>query len=235
MVRLYVESPLLENQEVFLNERQSHYVQKVMRLKGGDTLLLFNGMDGEWKATLQETLKKSTRLLLISQVRPQQKEGNLWLLFSPLKPKRQEFLVEKATEVGASGLWPIHFERTVFPKVNLEKMQAQAIEAAEQCGRLTVPEIKALTPLSVLLKNWPQERQLLFGDETLGSPSLGILELPPFRPYAFLVGPEGGLTSQERGLLESHPQAQGVTLNTHILRAETAALVGAAYLQLQRR
>ncbi|OJW50600.1 MAG: 16S rRNA (uracil(1498)-N(3))-methyltransferase [Alphaproteobacteria bacterium 41-28] len=233
MIRLYVENPLLENQDVVLTENQSHYLQKVMRLKENDDVLLFNGRDGEWKARITGTSKKSTILFPITQSRPQRREGDLWLLFSPLKPKRQEFLVEKATELGVSCLCLVHFERTSVPKVNFEKMQAHAREATEQCGRLTLPEIKPLMSLNALLKNWPAERFLLFGDESLSSPSLEALNLNPQKPYAFLVGPEGGFSPQELSLLKSFPQAQGVTLNPHILRAETAALVGVSYLQMK--
>jgi len=233
MIRLYVEIPLVANQEVFLDEAQSHYIQKVMRLKERDEVLLFNGVDGEWKALLSRVLKKQTLLQLTSQTKPQSKEADLWLLFSPIKPKRQEFLVEKATELGISCLWPIQCERTSFPKVNLEKMKAHAREASEQCGRLTLPEIKPLTLLSSLLKDWTQNRMLLYGDETLTAPSLGTLSFPPDKSIAFLVGPEGGFTSQEFALLKTHSQAQGVTLNPHILRAETAALVGIGCLQLR--
>ena len=233
MIRLYIESQLFENQKVVLLDNQSHYLQKVMRLKENDEVLLFNGVDGEWKARITGTSKKSTILSPVSQSRPQQHVNDLWLLFSPLKPKRQEFLVEKATELGVSCLWPIHFERTSIPKVNLEKIRSHTTEAAEQCERLTIPDIKPLTSLSTVLKNWPQERPLIFGDETLNSPSLGTLVLSSQKPYAFLVGPEGGFSAQELALLKSHPQAQGVTLNPHILRAETAALVGVSYLQIK--
>jgi len=233
MIRLYVKAPLLEDQEITLSEAQSHYIQKVMRLQEGDEVLLFNGVQGEWRATLAKTLKKVTRLFVQSQKRVQQKEKDIWLLFSLLKPKRQEFLVEKATEVGTSCLWPIYFERTSIPKVNFEKMEAHAIEASEQSERLTVPSLKPLTPLKDLLKNWPSERLLIFGDESLKAPSLVSLELDPQKPYAFLVGPEGGFTRQEVDSLRSFPHAQGVTLNSHILRSETAALVGLSYLQLK--
>jgi len=232
MIRLYVENPLSENQQISLNENQSHYVQKVMRLKHGDALLLFNGREGEWKACITGLEKKTTHLVLANQTRPQQDEKSLCLLFSPLKPKRQEFLIEKATELGVSCLWPIRFERTPMPKVNLEKMRAQAREAAEQCGRLSLPEIKDLIPLPQLLKNWPQEEILVFGDESLTSPSIATLKEDQDKFYSFLVGPEGGFTSQEYALLKAHPQAYGVTLNAHILRAETAALVGVSYLRL---
>lgn len=232
MIRLYTEISLSENKEVFLNENQSHYVQHVMRLKKRDYVLLFNGQDGEWKAQILEHSKKTTKLFLFSQTRGPTQEGNLWLLFSPLKPKRQAFLIEKATEVGVSSLWPIRFERTSIPHVNSEKMCAQAIEAAEQCERLTLPEIKPLTKLSALLAEWPQNRTLLFGNETLSSPLLSAISVNSQKKFAFLVGPEGGFTPQELTQLKSHPQAQGVTLNPHILRAETAALVGISYLQL---
>lgn len=227
MIRLYTPTPLSENQPLVLTENQSHYIQKVMRLKIGDIILFFNGKDGEWRAQITTMDKRSTGLILLSQTRPQRDEGQLCLLFSPLKPKRQEFLIEKATELGVSCLWPIRCERTIIPKVNLEKMHAQAREAAEQCGRLTVPAIKDLTPLHQLLKNWPQDEVLIYGDESLTSPSLTTLTE---RVLGFLVGPEGGFSPSEQALLKAH--AQGVTLNPHILRAETAALVGVSYLQL---
>lgn len=235
MIRLYIDNPLSENQQIALNESQSHYVQKVMRLKHGDHLLLFNGKDGEWKASITGLEKKTTILSLLSQNRSQVNEGKLSLLFSPLKPKRQEFLVEKATELGVSCLWPIRFERTSIPKVNLEKMRAQAREAAEQCGRLTLPEIKDLTTLPQLLKNWPQDEILLFGDATGSSPSLITFKRDPNKDYNFLVGPEGGFTTQEYSLLKSLPQVFGVTLNPHILRAETAALVSVSHLRMRGR
>lgn len=228
MIRLYVEDPLSKNKKVALSEQQSHYVQKVMRLQIGDFLLLFNGRDGEWNARITETLKKTTKLCLISQTRIQEREGDLWLLFSPLKPKRQEFLVEKATELGVSCLWPIHCERTSVFNLNLKKMNAHVLEASEQCERLTLPEIKPLTSLTSALKSWPSNRLLIFGDENLTSPSIASLQ--PKKPCAFLVGPEGGFTDQEFVALKSC--GQGVTLNPHILRSETAALVGISFLQL---
>jgi 16S rRNA (uracil1498-N3)-methyltransferase len=230
MIRLFVENPLSENQQISLSENHSHYVQNVMRLKQDDTLLLFNGRDGEWKARIASMGKKMTHLILISQSRPQQNEGSLSLFFSPLKPKRQEFLVEKATELGVSCLCPLRFERTSITKLNVEKMRAQAREAAEQCGRLTIPEIRDFISLPQLLKSWPQGEVLFFGDESLTSPSIVKLKIEPHKFYNFLVGPEGGLTSKEYALLKAHPQVSGVTLNSHILRAETAALVGVSYL-----
>lgn len=228
MIRLYVESPLFLNQEVSLSDQQSHYLQKVMRLQRGDTVLLFNGREGEWKAEVVEFFKKITKLRLISQTKPQSYEKDVWLLFSPLKPKRQEFLVEKATELGVSCLWPLKCERTSVPKVNLEKMKAHIQEASEQCERLTLPEIKPLASLPTVLKSWPSNRQLIFGDETLTSSSLASLNIQG--PCAFIVGPEGGFTDQEFSALKT--QGQGVTLSSHILRAETAALVGISWLQL---
>jgi 16S rRNA (uracil1498-N3)-methyltransferase len=232
MIRLYVESSLLENQERSLPKEQSHYLQNVMRLRQGDELLLFNGLQGEWKAQITATLKKSTELIVLSQIRPQRDEGDVWLFFSPLKTKRQEFLEEKATELGVSCLYPVRCERTSVSKVNLEKMQAHVKEAAEQCGRLTLPQCKPFSPLSQVLENCPLTRTLIFGDESLTSPSLTKLTIDPKGSYAFLVGPEGGFTAREFALLRRMPNAQGVTLNSNILRAETAALVGLSYLNL---
>lgn len=228
LIRLYVNAPLSKNKDVPLDAPQSHYLQKVMRLKEGAEVSLFNGQEGEWKAQIKAHLKKSTVLTVLKQSRPQEKEGDLWLLFSPLKPKRMEFLVEKATELGVSCLWPIHCERTSLPKVNQGKMETHALEAAEQCGRLTLPEIRPLTKLTDMLNSWPQERRLYFGDETLTAPSLSSLKIEKERPKAFLVGPEGGFSEKEFEMLRS--LGQGVTLNRNILRAETAALVGVSLL-----
>jgi len=223
MIRLYVTETLSTGHPLSLPESQSHYLTKVMRLGVGDEVLLFNGRDGEWKAHIQEIQKKSAVLHLTTQTRSQTSEGDLWLLFSPLKPKRQEFLVEKATELGATCLWPMRCQHTSSP-LKEDKMKAHAIEAAEQSKRLTVPFIKPLTSLTTLLQEWPQDRVLLFGDETLTAPPLHSLSLDPHQPYGFLVGPEGGFSPQELDLLRTH--AQGVTLSPHILRTETAALVG---------
>lgn len=233
MIRLYVNLPLTKNQDIFLLEKQSHYIQTVMRRKVGEDIYLFNGTDGEWQAQITETLKKSTKLHLLSQTRTQQQEKDIWLLFSPLKPKRQEFLVEKATELGASCLWPLQCQRTSHLKVNAEKTMAHMIEATEQSERLTIPLLKPLISLPDLLQTWPRERILLFGDETFNSPSLTTYEFNSTQSYGFLVGPEGGFTSDELSLLKTHPNVQGVTLNQNILRAETAALVGISYLQLK--
>ncbi|MBP9692016.1 MAG: 16S rRNA (uracil(1498)-N(3))-methyltransferase [Alphaproteobacteria bacterium] len=233
MIRLYVEGSPLENQVFSLPKDQSHYIQNVMRLGLGDEILVFNGFQGEWKAKITANLKKSTELIVLSQTRPQPVERDLWLLFSPLKGKRQEFLEEKATELGVSRLWPIRCERTSVSKINLEKMHSHVKEAAEQCGRLTLPQLNPLCPLSQVLSDWSATRNLIFGDETLTSLSLKDLTLDPKASYAFLVGPEGGFTPQEFSLLRRLPNAQGVTLNANILRAETAALVGLSYLQLK--
>jgi 16S rRNA (uracil1498-N3)-methyltransferase len=232
MIRLYVNFPLNNAKEAALEEAQSHYLQKVMRLRVGDRVLLFNGKEGEWLVEIREFEKKQTYLEIISQTAVQPSELDLWMLFSPLKPKRQEFLVEKATELGATCLLPVQCERTSIPRINLEKMSFHSREAAEQCGRLTLPEVRYLAPLREVLKEWPEERQLLFGDETLTAPSLNEISLDKSKKYAFLVGPEGGFSQQELSLLRALPGGQGVTLNPHILRAETAALVGLSYLKL---
>ncbi|MBL8676015.1 MAG: 16S rRNA (uracil(1498)-N(3))-methyltransferase [Alphaproteobacteria bacterium] len=232
MIRLYVNFPLNSAKEVTLEETQSHYLQKVMRLRVGERVFLFNGKEGEWLAEIREFKKKQTYLGIVSQTAVQSSELDLWMLFSPLKPKRQEFLVEKATELGAARLWLVQCERTSVPRINLEKMSFHSREAAEQCGRLTLPEVKPLTPLRKVLKEWPEGRDLLFGDETLTAPSLNEISLDKSKKYAFLVGPEGGFSQQELSLLRSLPRGQGVTLSSHILRAETAALVGLSHLKL---
>lgn len=234
MIRLFVSSPrLFQNQDILLSEPQSHYLHKVMRLEIGHNLLIFNGQDGEWSATITGVAKRQLTLKTTHQTRRQKKEGDLWLLFSPLKPKYQLFLEEKATELGVGCLWPVRCDRTSLTHIKKAKMEAHICEAAEQSQRLTVPSLHSLTPLSDVLNTWPLDRLLLFGDETRESPCLSELTLPS-SSLALLIGPEGGFTPQELNILRAHPQSQGITLSPHILRAETAAISGVAYLQLKK-
>lgn len=146
MVRLYVNTSLSKDTLFSVSETRSHYLQKVMRLKEGDTFLVFNGSQGEWSVKITSLAKKATFLQVEDQTRPQQEEGDIWLLFSPLKPKSQAFLEEKATELGVSRLWPIRCERTSVSTLNTAKMEAHVIEATEQSGRLTLPSLYPFTP-----------------------------------------------------------------------------------------
>lgn len=170
-IRLYVDHPLGQGQSVPLGRDQAHYLFSVMRLGLGDVVLVFDGHSGEWRATVAEAGKKRGILTVEEQTRPQQNPPDLWLLFAPIKKARTDFIVEKAAEMGAERICPVQTEFTNSERIRQDRLQAHAVEAAEQCGGTFVPEVSELKKLDTLLSTWPQDRQILFCDETLTGPS----------------------------------------------------------------
>jgi 16S rRNA (uracil1498-N3)-methyltransferase len=224
-IRLYVGDPLAAGGAVALGRAQAHYLRNVMRAKAGDALLLFNGRDGEWRAEVGPLGKAGGMATAVAQTRPQQASLDLWLLFAPIKSGRIEFLVEKATELGVALLAPVLTERTVVRRVNVERLQAHAIEAAEQSGRLDVPELRAAQTLDAALADWPAGRPLFVCDETGGGVPIGRAAPDRrIRPAAVLIGPEGGFAPGELDALAKLAFVTRVGLGPRILRAETAAL-----------
>lgn len=232
-LRLFVDAPLAEGVAVALSREQTHYVAAVMRAEIGEAALLFNGRDGEWRARIAALPKAGAALVPEAQTRPQAAEPDLWLLAAPLKKDRTDLVVEKAAELGVSRLVPVFTRRTNAGRVNAERLRAHLIEAAEQCERLTVPELAEAAPLDKVLAGWPAERVLLFLDEggSGGPPAEALGALPPGTPLALLVGPEGGFTPEERRMIAGLPFARPVGLGPRILRAETAAIAGLAVIQ----
>lgn len=237
-VRLHVEQPLAAGGTVSLAPAQAHYLGTVMRLGPGAEVLVFNGRDGEWSAEVAEIGRKAGALVVAAQTRPQDAAPDCWLLFAPVKSARTDFIVEKATELGASRILPVLTRFTQTSRFNGERQRAHAIEAAEQSGRLDVPEVGAPQALADVLGGWPGERALFFCDEAGDAPLLadaaGELSGPA---CAILVGPEGGFDEAERALLRAQPFVRPVTLGPRILRAETAALAALANVvpALERR
>ena len=225
--RLYKDAGLTAGTSIELERAQAHYLLDVMRLKVGDQVRLFNGRDGEWLSSIAEAGRKRCRLDVTEQLRPQEEEPGPTLLFAPIKKARMEMLVEKATELGVGRLMPVKTRRSIVDKVNTERLNAIAIEAAEQCERLTAPEIFELQTLDRALSDWPDDAPLYVADETgEGQPLPKALETE--RPAAFLVGPEGGFDPAELARLGEHPAVVNVDLGPRILRAETAAMVALA-------
>lgn len=220
-VRLFVEHPLVAGQPLPLTEGQAHYLFAVMRLGVGAELRLFNGRDGEWLAEVAAAGRRGGSLLPRAPLAPQRDPPDLWLLFAPLRKARTDFLVEKAVELGAARLCPVQTDFTAAERIARERLRAHAVEAAEQCGALSVPEVDDLRPLPRLLAEWPAGRTLLWADETRAG-AARLAEAPP--PAAILVGPEGGFSPAERARLAAHPAVRAVALGPRILRAETAAL-----------
>ncbi|MBT8456898.1 MAG: 16S rRNA (uracil(1498)-N(3))-methyltransferase [Rhodobacteraceae bacterium] len=223
-IRLFVDHPLGEGQTVPLSRDQAHYLFGVMRLSVGGQVLLFNGRHGEWLATVVEAGKRAGALSCTSQTRLLQMPPDLWLLFAPIKKARTDFIVEKATEMGAARILPVQTDFTNSERIRRDRLQAHAIEAAEQCGGTYIPDVAELTRLSKLLDDWPHDRHLLFCDEALVGESFAPLADLPKGPWAILIGPEGGFSDAERARLHAMPQARAISLGPRILRADTAAV-----------
>lgn len=226
--RLFVRSRLGEDARVELDGGQANYLGNVMRLGAGAELLIFDGETGEWLARIAEVGKRRMSIRVERKTREPETIPDVWLAFAPVKRPQTDWLVEKATELGAARLQPVITQRTIAERVKLERLTAIAIEAAEQCGRTRLPAIAAPLPLKQLLSQRDPERRLYFADEAGGEAAVHA-----FQPGAalILIGPEGGFTEDERSLIRAAANAAPVSLGPRILRAETAALAAlAAYM-----
>ena len=232
-IRLYVEHPLGEGQSVPLTQPQAHYLFGVMRLGRGDAVTLFNGRDGEWRAEVVEAGKRGGMLDCTEQSGVQKDPPDLWLLFAPIKKARTDFIVEKAAEMGAAKILPVQTEFTNSERIRQDRLQAHAVEAAEQCGGVFVPEVKDLSRLDRLLADWPEGRQLMFCDEALAGGSSVLSDSLAGQPWAILIGPEGGFSEAERDRLKGLEFAHPVALGPRILRADTAAVAAMTLWQRQ--
>lgn len=232
MIRLFVSVDLSSSAEVPLDGKQVHYLKNVMRLAPGDALALFNGRDGEWRATVAALGRRDGALTVADLMHEQAAEPDLWLAFTPIKKTRLDVLIEKAGELGVARLLPVLTERATVRSVNTDRANALLTEAAEQCGRMSVPTIAPTRPLAEVLADWPAERRLLFCDESgQGVPIAEALADQPRGPWAVLIGPEGGFTEGERAAIAALPQAVPVGLGPRLLRADTAAIAALALLQ----
>jgi 16S rRNA (uracil1498-N3)-methyltransferase len=231
-LRLYVEAGLGAGRDVAVSESQAHYLLHVMRARPGRHVLLFNGRDGEWLAEIAAAAKRGVTLICLEQILEQAHVPDLWLAFAPIKKTPSDYMTQKATELGVSALLPVFTRRTIVARVNAERMAANAIEAAEQSGRLTVPQIRPPVALEKLLASWPRERRLYFCDE--GGDAKPLAQAVEGGPAAILTGPEGGFDPAERAMLRALPFVTPVTLGPRILRADTAALAALAIWQSVR-
>ncbi|MCW5730547.1 MAG: 16S rRNA (uracil(1498)-N(3))-methyltransferase [Alphaproteobacteria bacterium] len=224
--RLFVPASLAEGGEVELSPAQAHYLRDVLRLAPGAAVALFNGRDGEWTARLGALGKGRARAQIGARLRPQAPAADLWLVFAPIKGHRLDNIVEKATELGVSVLQPVMTRRTVVSRVNLDRLRANAQEAAEQSERLDLPEIREPVRLERLLADWPAGRCLVHCDERGQAPAMGVAlaGLPAATQGAILTGPEGGFAPEEQASIGSLSQVIAVTLGPRVLRADTAAI-----------
>lgn len=223
-IRLYVDHPLGQGQSVPLNRDQAHYLFGVMRLTAGGMVSLFNGRDGEWQAKVVEAGKRGGVLDCVERSAPLRLPPDLWLLFAPIKKARTDFIVEKAAEMGAARIVPVQTDFTNADRIRQDRLQAHAVEAAEQCGGTFVPDVADLIRLDRLLDGWPDGRNLMFCDERRVGENLELGAMPTGQPWAILIGPEGGFSPAEGARLASLPFAHTVSLGPRILRADTAAV-----------
>ncbi|AWD22653.1 16S rRNA (uracil(1498)-N(3))-methyltransferase [Fuscovulum blasticum] len=223
-IRVFVDQPLGPGQAVALDEARANYLFAVMRLGAGDAVHLFNGQDGEWRAEVAEAGRRRGIAVCAEQTAPQGAPPDLWLLFSPVKKDRTNFIVEKAVELGAARLMPVSTRHMNSERLRTDKQQAHAVEAAEQCGATWVPVVEDLQPLDRLLAGWPEGRRLYWADEARAGAGGGWEAGSPGEPAAILIGPEGGFSDDERARLAARPFVTPVSLGPRILRAETAAL-----------
>jgi 16S rRNA (uracil1498-N3)-methyltransferase len=230
--RLYVDAPLAAGTSVSLSRQQAHYVANVMRLKPGDALRLFNGRDGEWLCTIEIAGKRDGAVTCTEQTADHRQPPDLDYVFAPLKHARLDYMAQKATEMGARRLRPVFTERTVAQRVNLDRLKANTIEAAEQCNLVSVPEVLPPELLDAVLARWDPARRLIHCDETapIADP-LAALKAVPSGPLALLIGPEGGFSEAEAEALRALPFVTAISLGPRVMRADTAAVAALALVQ----
>ena len=234
-IRLYCDVPLGTSRELLLESDQAHYLHNVMRKSAGDRLAVFNGRDGCFLAEITSLSRKAGTLLCLEQQEAQWYGPDLWLLFAPVKKARLDFMAQKATELGASVIWPVRTAYCQVKQLKDERLQANAIEAAEQTERLDIPEVRRFSPLGEILQDWPSDRALLFCDERLAgdhkTDASRILSQIEETKAALLIGPEGGFSMAEKQMIDAMPQSYGLSLGPRILRSDTAALAALSLYQ----
>ncbi len=235
-IRLYIDTTLTINGLIGLSQEHAHYLGGVMRKKVGASVAVFNGRDGEWACEIAEIKKRAATLRVIGRIKEQASEPDLMLAFAPIKKARIDFMAQKATELGVSHLQPVFTRRTNVERVKSERLYANAIEAAEQCERLSVPKVSEPTKLDDLLASWPSERMIMFCDEDLSGRSAHealstLTDKQKTHPWAILIGPEGGFDDTERAAIRAMKQTVVVSLGPRVLRADTAAMAAISLWQ----
>jgi 16S rRNA (uracil1498-N3)-methyltransferase len=230
--RLFVDAPLQEGGAVALERNQSNYLGNVLRLGAGDHVLVFNGRDGEWQAAIQGR-KRPDILTILQRTRPQDQLPDIAYVFAPLKHARLDYIAQKAVEMGAARLVPVLTRHTQVSRLNAERMRANVIEAAEQCGILSLAEVKDPVPLERFLRERPASRLLVFCDEDaeVADPLQALRQAGEHAGIDLLIGPEGGFAAEERDVLLRQPRVVRLALGPRILRADTAGVAALALVQ----
>ena len=229
MIRLFVDQELSAAARVVVEGAQCHYLRNVMRRSPGDEIALFNGRDGEWRARIATIDRKACELAVAARLRSQTAVPDIWLLFAPVKSARLDFIAQKATELGVSALHPVLTQRTVVRRLKTDRIRANAVEAAEQCGRLSVPTVAEPVPLDAVLRSWPSDRRLIVCDQGGAPPAR--LQTAGSGPWAILIGPEGGFSPEERDHLGRLDLVTRIGLGPRILRTDTAVVAALSLWQ----
>jgi len=224
--RLFIEAELSPG-DIRIDGPQAHYLISVMRIKPGEAVKLFDDRTGEWLGVARTIGKRDLILDVTERLREREAVPDFWLCAAPIKKGRIDWIAEKACELGVDRLVPVLTRRSVVDKLNLERLRAHMIEAAEQCGRTALPALDEMVKLPALLRSWPEGRTLFFADEAGGVPAIEAMRARP-GPAAILIGPEGGFDEEERAAIKAHPSAIGIALGPRILRADTAAAAAVA-------
>jgi 16S rRNA (uracil1498-N3)-methyltransferase len=232
MQRLFADAPLFVNAEIVATAEQYNYLANVLRLEDGAEILLFNGKEGEWRTKITFPSRKKITLVALEQTRPQPEHPDLQYLFAPLKTGRMDYLIQKAVEMGAGLIQPVMTQHVQGKIHSTDKLRAYAMEAAEQCGILAIPDVGEPLKLTDLLATWPKDRRIIYCDEGDGGQNpLPVLQKVTERKLALLVGPEGGFSESEQNLLRSLDFVTPIPLGPRILRADTAAVAALAVIQ----
>lgn len=231
-IRLFIDAALRSGAEIALDRGQSNYLVNAMRLEAGALVAVFNGREGEWRCVLSAAHRKAAVLTVEAQMRVQEALPDIELLFAPIKKARTDFIVEKACETGCRRVRPVITRYTNSERMNIERLHAHMIEAAEQCGGLSVPELDAPKPLADMLAGW-DDRLLIFCDEARTALPLvdALADVARGTPASVLIGPEGGFAPEEAAKLHAMPAARAVSLGPRILRADTAAVAALGLVQ----
>lgn len=235
--RLYIDAELSEGADIRLDGPHAHYLLKVMRIKHGDPVKLFDDRTGEYLAHASALGKRDLILAIEGKTRDREAVPDLWLCTAPVKKDRFNWIVEKATELGVARIVPVQTERTQTPGLKPEKLRAHMIEAAEQCERTALPSLDPLTKLTALLESWPADRHLFFADERIHATGEGSFRkalVAHDGPAAILIGPEGGFSDAENAMIRALPRSVPVSLGPRILRADTAALAAVSLWMADR-
>ncbi|MCV3766846.1 16S rRNA (uracil(1498)-N(3))-methyltransferase [Rhizobium sp. TRM95796] len=232
MQRLFLDAPISADSPIPANDEQVNYLANVLRLQDGAEILIFNGRDGEWKAQLTFPNRKKIQIVPVEVTRPQPEQPDLHYLFAPLKVGRLDYLIQKSVEMGAGVIQPVMTQHVQGKITSLDRLRANAVEAAEQCGILAIPEVREPVRLTALIETWPRDRRIIYCDEGADTNNpMSALRAIAEKKLALLIGPEGGFSEEEQRLLRSLDFVTPIPLGPRILRADTAAVAAFAVIQ----